>query len=69
MLKRLLIVGHVRAVAPAGPAIRALPAEHRTAKTWNDYKPYAFFIAIVDQLYTVMFKVSLYSSSRFYAFY
>lgn len=57
MLKRLLIVGHVRSVAPAGPAMRALPPDHRTPKQWADYKPYALLIAIIDQLYTVMFKV------------
>ncbi|KAF9412274.1 hypothetical protein HW555_009165 [Spodoptera exigua] len=56
MLKRLLVIGHVRAVAPAGPAMRALPADHRAVKQWQDYKPYALFVAIIDQLYTVMFK-------------
>ncbi|KAJ8734252.1 hypothetical protein PYW07_014803 [Mythimna separata] len=56
MLKRVLVIAHVRAAAPAGPALRALPADQRAVKTWNDYKSYAFFIAIVDQLYTVMFK-------------
>ncbi|KAJ2946624.1 hypothetical protein O0L34_g12681 [Tuta absoluta] len=56
MLKRLLIIGHVRACAPTGPAMRALPADHRSVKTWPDYKPYALFVALVDLLYTVMFK-------------
>lgn len=57
MLKRLLIIGHVRTIAPGGPAMRAIPPEHRAPKTWADYKPYALFVAIIDQLYTVMFKV------------
>ncbi|KAF9795422.1 hypothetical protein SFRURICE_004794 [Spodoptera frugiperda] len=56
MLKRLLVIGHVRAVCPAGPAIRALPPDQRALKQWQDYKPYALFVAIIDQLYTVMFK-------------
>ncbi|KAI8429559.1 hypothetical protein MSG28_000181 [Choristoneura fumiferana] len=55
-LKRLLVIGHVRALAPGGPAMRALAAKHRAPRPWADYKPYALFIAIVDQLYTVMFK-------------
>ncbi|XP_039765320.1 protein purity of essence isoform X3 [Pararge aegeria] len=56
MLVRLLIIGHVRAVAPVGPPIRALPAEHRAIRPWADYKPYALFVALIHQLYTVMFK-------------
>lgn len=60
MLKRLLVIGHVRAAIPGGPAVRALPSDQRAVKPWNDYKPYAFFVAIIDQLYTVMFKVRLY---------
>ncbi|XP_026324095.1 E3 ubiquitin-protein ligase UBR4 isoform X3 [Hyposmocoma kahamanoa] len=56
MLERLLIIGHVRAAAPGGPAMRALPADHRQVKPWADYKPYALFVAIIDQLYNVMFK-------------
>ncbi|XP_013166692.1 PREDICTED: E3 ubiquitin-protein ligase UBR4 isoform X4 [Papilio xuthus] len=56
ILKRLLVTAHVRAVAPAGPAMRALPPEHRAPKPWADYKPYAIFFAIIDLLYTVMFK-------------
>ncbi|XP_060810461.1 E3 ubiquitin-protein ligase UBR4 isoform X2 [Amyelois transitella] len=55
-LKRLLLTGHVRSVSPAGPALRSLPAEHRAPKPWPDYKPYAVFVAVVDQLYSVMFK-------------
>lgn len=58
MLKRLLLIGHVRAIAPGGPAMRALAGEHRAPKQWADYKPYALFVAIIDQLYNVMFKVS-----------
>nr|XP_049698343.1 protein purity of essence isoform X3 [Helicoverpa armigera] len=56
MLKRLLVIGHVRGAAPGGPAIRALPADLRAVAAWADYKPYALFVAIIDQLYTVMFK-------------
>ncbi|XP_013144239.1 PREDICTED: E3 ubiquitin-protein ligase UBR4 [Papilio polytes] len=56
VLKRLLVTAHVRAVAPAGPAMRALAQEHRAPKQWADYKPYAIFFAIIDLLYTVMFK-------------
>ncbi|KAG6463209.1 hypothetical protein O3G_MSEX013740 [Manduca sexta] len=55
-LKRLLLMGHVRAAHPAGPAVRALAPEHRAVKQWADYKPYALFVAIIDQLYNVMFK-------------
>ncbi|OWR51411.1 purity of essence [Danaus plexippus plexippus] len=43
MLKRLLVTGHVRAVCPGGPALRALSAEQRAARPWTDYKPYAIF--------------------------
>lgn len=57
MLGRLLIIAHARAVAPSGPAMRALPAEHRAPRAWADSKPYAVFLALIDQLYTVMFKV------------
>ncbi|CAH0600763.1 unnamed protein product [Chrysodeixis includens] len=56
MLKRLLVIGHVRAAIPGGPAVRALPTDQRVVKQWADYKPYALFVAIIDQLYTVMFK-------------
>ncbi|XP_061383112.1 E3 ubiquitin-protein ligase UBR4 isoform X4 [Danaus plexippus] len=56
MLKRLLVTGHVRAVCPGGPALRALSAEQRAARPWTDYKPYAIFVALIHQLYTVMFK-------------
>ncbi|CAB3259165.1 unnamed protein product [Arctia plantaginis] len=56
MLKRLLVIGHVRAIAPGGPALRAVPPEHRAPKQWTDYKHYALFVAIIDQLYNVMFK-------------
>ncbi|XP_069365949.1 E3 ubiquitin-protein ligase UBR4 isoform X13 [Maniola hyperantus] len=55
-LERMLVIAHVRAVAPAGPAIRALPDEHRAPRPWADYKPYAVFVALIDQLYSVMFK-------------
>ncbi|KAJ0180973.1 hypothetical protein K1T71_003058 [Dendrolimus kikuchii] len=56
ILKRLLLIGHVRAIVPGGPALRALQPEQRAPKPWADYKPYALFIAIIDQLYSVMFK-------------
>ncbi|XP_068628453.1 E3 ubiquitin-protein ligase UBR4 isoform X2 [Battus philenor] len=55
-LKRLLVTAHVRSAAPGGPAMRALSADHRAPKPWADYKPYAIFVAILDLLYTVMFK-------------
>ncbi|XP_052737360.1 protein purity of essence isoform X1 [Bicyclus anynana] len=56
MLARLLIVAHVRAVAPVGPALRALPADQRAPRPWPDYKPYAVFVALINLLYIVMFK-------------
>ncbi|KAL0896018.1 hypothetical protein ABMA27_012006 [Loxostege sticticalis] len=56
MLKRVLVIAHARGVAPGGPALRALAPEQRAARAWPDYKPYALMVAIVDQLYTVMFK-------------
>ncbi|CAH2989845.1 unnamed protein product [Chilo suppressalis] len=56
MLRRMLVIGHCRAVCPGGPALRALTADQRTPRPWTDYKPYALFVAVLDQLYTVMFK-------------
>ncbi|XP_061716898.1 protein purity of essence isoform X2 [Cydia pomonella] len=55
-LKRLLVIGHVRAIAPGGPALRAIAFKHRAPRPWADYKPYALFMALIDQLYTIMFK-------------
>jgi hypothetical protein len=57
VLKRMLIVGHARALAPGGPALRALAPEQRAPRPWPDYKPYAILVAIIDLLYSVMFKV------------
>ncbi|XP_038209068.1 E3 ubiquitin-protein ligase UBR4 isoform X2 [Zerene cesonia] len=56
MLKRLIVTSHVRAVAAGGPQLRALSSEQRALRQWTDYKPYALLVALVDQLYTVMFK-------------
>lgn len=57
MMKRMLVVGHARDVARGGPALRALAPEHRAPRAWPEYKPYLIFLALVHQLYTVMFKV------------
>ncbi|XP_045509114.1 E3 ubiquitin-protein ligase UBR4 isoform X2 [Colias croceus] len=56
MLKRLIVTGHVRAVAAGGPQLRALSSEQRALRQWTDYKAYALMVALVDQLYMVMFK-------------
>ncbi|XP_072935202.1 E3 ubiquitin-protein ligase UBR4 isoform X5 [Epargyreus clarus] len=56
MLRRVLVTAQARAAAPAGPAMRSLPVDHHAPKPWNDYKPYCVFLAIIDQLYNVMFK-------------
>ncbi|CAH0722275.1 unnamed protein product, partial [Brenthis ino] len=56
MLKRVLLTAQARALAPGGPALRALAAAQRAPRPWPDYKPYAMFVALLHQLYTVMFK-------------
>ncbi|XP_047533883.1 protein purity of essence isoform X2 [Vanessa atalanta] len=56
MIKRMLLLGHVRDVTRGGPAVRALTPEQRAPCTWPEYKPYVVFVALVDQLYNVMFK-------------
>ncbi|CAG5041717.1 unnamed protein product [Parnassius apollo] len=55
-LKRALLVAQARGVAPGGPPLRALPPDHREPRPWPDYKPYALFVALIDLLYSVMFK-------------
>lgn len=57
MLKRMLVTAHARALSPGGPAMRALAPDQRAVRPWADYKPYAIFVALIHQLYTVMFKV------------
>lgn len=55
-LRRVITIAQARAAAPGGPALRALPPDHRAPKPWPDYKPYVTFVAVIDQLYNVMFK-------------
>ncbi|KAL4703143.1 hypothetical protein ACJJTC_016744 [Scirpophaga incertulas] len=52
----MLVIGHARALAPAGPPLRALTPEQRAPRPYSDYKPYVVFVALLDLLYTVMFK-------------
>ncbi|XP_028033464.1 protein purity of essence isoform X1 [Bombyx mandarina] len=55
-LKRMILLGQVRATGPGGAPRRALVGEDREPKPWAEYKPYVTFHAVVDLLYNVMFK-------------